>query len=102
MVGKIAMNKPRKENILVIDDEPGVRKSFQMVLKDKYIKLCWMGMGDAFFDLEKMSTCTKQILDYVFNIIKAAKGLDGVDIGTVFPKYHDNLKVLNLFPLNFF
>ena len=55
-----------------------------------------MGMGDSFLNLEKIYSCTKQILDYVFNIAKCAKGLDGIDIGTVFPKQRDNLKWLNI------
>lgn len=63
-------------------------------LKTKYIKLCWMGMGDAFLDLQKVNICTKQILDYVFRN-NLAVGLDGVDIGTVFPKGVKNLYILN-------
>ena len=63
-------------------------------LKSKYIKLCWMGMGDAFLDLMKVKICTDQILDFVFKN-KYAAGLDGVDIGTVFPKASKDLHILN-------
>ena len=63
-------------------------------LKSKYIKLCWMGMGDAFLDLQKVNICTTQILDFVFKNGYAV-GLDGVDIGTVFPKNSKNLHILN-------
>ncbi len=63
-------------------------------LKSKYIKLCWMGMGDGFLDLMKVYICTDQILDYVFTKGYAI-GLDGVDIGTVFPKGTKDLYILN-------
>ncbi len=59
-------------------------------LRDKYIKLCWMGMGDAFLEPRKVYGVTKNILNKVFEE-KWAKGLDGVDIGTVFPKNHGDL-----------
>lgn len=64
------------------------------LLKTKYIKLCWMGMGDAFLDLMKVKICTEQILDFVFRN-ELATGLDGVDVGTVFPKGSKDLHVLN-------
>ena len=63
-------------------------------LKQKYIKLCWMGMGDAFLDLMNVNICTTQILDHVFRN-NLAIGLDGVDIGTVFPKNSKDLHILN-------
>lgn len=62
-------------------------------LKDRYIKLCWMGMGDPLLDLTKVDVCTKQILWFVMDN-KYARGLDGVDIGTVMPTT-ENLSTLN-------
>jgi len=64
-------------------------------LKSKYIKLCWMGMGDAFLDLTKVRVVTTQILTYVFRN-NLALGLDGVDVGTVWPKKVKNLTELNI------
>jgi len=53
-------------------------------IRNKYIKICWMGMGDACFNLEKTYNVTLRIVDYVIKN-KLAKGIDGVDIGTVLP-----------------
>lgn len=61
--------------------------------KLKYIKLCWMGMGDAFYSLHKMSEVTKNILKTVIDE-GLAIGLDGVDVGTTFPKLSANIKEL--------
>lgn len=54
-------------------------------IKNKYIKLCWMGMGDPFLELPLVTEVTEQLLSWVFEN-QYAKGLDGVDISTVFPK----------------
>lgn len=61
--------------------------------KNKYIKLCWMGMGDAFYNLNKMVEVTKQILKTVINEGWAV-GLDGVDVGTTYPKLTSDIKEL--------
>lgn len=60
-------------------------------IKNKYIKLCWMGMGDPFLELPLVIEVTEQLLSWVFEN-KYAKGLDGIDISTVFPKRKFNLK----------
>ncbi len=54
-------------------------------LKKKYIKLSWMGMGDAYLDINTMYWSTLDILDTLVknnDII----GVDGVDISTTMPK----------------
>jgi hypothetical protein len=52
-----------------------------------------MGMGDCFLGLEKTYNVTKYVLEHV--ITKGlAKGLDGVDLGTTFPKKYSDLTFL--------
>ena len=54
---------------------------------EKFVKLCWMGMGDAFINSKRVSDATYEILSYITNgIMPLAKGLDGVDLSTVMPK----------------
>jgi len=56
-------------------------------IKDKYIKLCWMGMGeDAFLNPDDMMWVTLNFLDYAISYVK---GLDGVDISSIIPKEVD-------------
>lgn len=56
-------------------------------LKNKYIKLSWMGMGDALLlDAADIDKVTIAILDLVLCGPRIGiKGLDGVDISTVMP-----------------
>ena len=57
---------------------------------DKYVKLCWMGMGDAFINSEKVTDATFDILCYtLIGMVPFAKGLDGVDLSTVMPNVKD-------------
>ena len=53
-------------------------------LSTKYIKLCWMGMGEPMSEIPLVKEVTKNFLEYVFNN-NLACGLDGVDISTVMP-----------------
>lgn len=54
-------------------------------LKDYYVKLSWMGMGDALNEYKKVSDVSLTLLDWIINSGYAV-GLDGVDLSTVFPK----------------
>jgi len=63
-------------------------------LKENYIKLCWMGMGDCFLDLKKTYNVSRSLLENVIDN-GLAKGLDGVDLGTTFPKKYTDLQYLN-------
>ena len=58
---------------------------FNPELKNKYIKLSWMGMGDAMNKPEMVSEVSLRFLDWVFEN-NFACGLDGVDLSTVMPK----------------
>jgi adenine C2-methylase RlmN of 23S rRNA A2503 and tRNA A37 len=60
-------------------------------LKDKYVKLSWMGMGDAFNQSDIVLKVTIELLDWIIEN-KYAKGLDGVDLSTIFPKTNKNWK----------
>lgn len=53
-------------------------------LKKKYIKLSFMGMGDAFLIINKLPAISQAIMDIVIKRGWAA-GLDGIDIGTAQP-----------------
>lgn len=57
-------------------------------IANKYIKLCWMGMGEAILISKSVRWVTVKLLDWVMEN-KYAKGLDGVDIATVMPKLGD-------------
>lgn len=53
-------------------------------IKNRYVKLCWMGMGEnSFIEPIKTQQTTIKLLEYISN--NASLGLDGVDIATVFP-----------------
>jgi len=76
-----------KEAIQIeVDQNPSV--------KDKYIKVCWMGMGEAILQPSTVYDVTLRLLDWVFEN-NYAVGLDGVDLSTVLPK--TSSKWVNLF-----
>ena len=69
-------------------------------INDKYMKLSWMGMGDALLlDPMVVYGVTKEILDYVTGLC-LVEGIDGVDIGTVLPNgpkgWPFNLGMMNM------
>lgn len=51
----------------------------------KYIKLCWMGMGEAILKPEMVYNVSLSIINYALEKGYAA-GIDGVDVSTVYPK----------------
>ena len=53
-------------------------------LKEKYVKLSWMGMGDAFCNFVNIELATTKILDTLLNE-NLVKGLDCVDVSTTMP-----------------
>ena len=57
---------------------------FNPDIKNKYVKLSWMGMGDAINNPEMVEEVTLNILDWIFDN-EYALGLDGVDLSTVMP-----------------
>lgn len=66
-------------------------------ISERYIKLCWMGMGeDQFIRPKSTFKITMMFLDWIFQN-NYAKGLDGVDLSTVYPK--SNLGVIEKFDL---
>jgi adenine C2-methylase RlmN of 23S rRNA A2503 and tRNA A37 len=81
--------KLSKENILANLKEAILEEiKHKPELKDKYVKLSWMGMGDAFNKPEIVSYVTIALLDFLFEN-NLAKGLDGVDLSTIFPENYD-------------
>jgi len=63
-------------------------------IQDKFVKLCWMGMGDAFANTHKLSTVTTSMMNYIMSR-KMSIGLDGVDLSTVMPNIKDVDSALN-------
>lgn len=57
-------------------------------IHQKFVKLCWMGMGDAFIKTKRAKDATIEMLDFIMEH-GYAKGLDGVDMSTVVPKVKD-------------
>ncbi len=53
-------------------------------LADRYVKLSWMGMGDAVNDPKLVMDVSLRILDWIL-ARGYAKGVDGVDLSTVLP-----------------
>jgi adenine C2-methylase RlmN of 23S rRNA A2503 and tRNA A37 len=55
-------------------------------LRKMYMKLSWMGMGDAFLlNPEDLRSTTKHMIDWAISDSGYAFGLDGVDISTIMP-----------------
>ena len=78
-------------------------------IHSKFVKLCWMGMGDAFINTERSKNATIELMDFIMEH-GFAVGLDGVDMSTVVPKVSnieetfDHLRelerLLQKYPLN--
>lgn len=54
----------------------------------RYVKLCWMGMGDALNQPTMVREVTLQIMDWILDQ-GFARGLDSVDLSTVMPDVPD-------------
>ena len=57
-------------------------------LASRYVKICWMGMGDALSQPEMVKTVSLELLDWILSK-GYAKGLDSVDLSTVMPRVSD-------------
>lgn len=64
--------------------------AFNPDLKTRFVKLSWMGMGDAINKPDMVYQVTLKLLDWIFENGYAA-GLDGVDLSTVMPKLTDHV-----------
>lgn len=62
---------------------------FNPDIKNKHVKLSWMGMGDALNKPEMVYNVTTKILDWIFEN-NYAIGLDGVDLSSVLPRLNNN------------
>ncbi len=70
--------------------------AFNPDMKNRYIKLSWMGMGDAFNKPNMVYEVTLQLLDWVFEKGYSI-GLDGVDLSTVIPRKLGNHDWMGIF-----
>jgi adenine C2-methylase RlmN of 23S rRNA A2503 and tRNA A37 len=59
--------------------------AFNPDMKNRYVKLSWMGMGDAINKPNMVKNVSLKLLDWIFEK-GYAKGLDGIDLSTVMPK----------------
>ena len=57
-------------------------------MKDRYVKLCWMGMGDAVNQPDMVYDATLALMEWLM-ANGYTKGLDCVDLSTVLPKVSD-------------
>lgn len=57
-------------------------------IQDKFVKICWMGMGEPIIKHESIAKVTLEILDWIMEN-NMAKGLDGVDLSTVLPRVNN-------------
>lgn len=78
-----------KEEVLqnlidVVETEAKELTKIGVNLGQKYVKLCWMGMGEPTFELPLIEYVTFHFLRYVFDN-NLCCGVDGVDISTVLP-----------------
>jgi len=58
-------------------------------IASRYMKVCWMGMGEAILNPAGVYRATNDVLNYVTDNNYAA-GLDGVDLSTVLPKIRND------------
>ena len=65
------------------------RVALEPEIKSRYIKLCWMGMGEAIIRPLTVARTTIEFLDWI-KVHNYAMGLDGVDISTVLPDINDH------------
>lgn len=57
-------------------------------MAQRYVKLCWMGMGDAVNQPDMVYDATLELMDWLMSN-GYTKGLDCVDLSTVLPKVDD-------------
>lgn len=64
-------------------------------MRERYVKLCWMGMGDALNQPDMVHDATLELMDWLMEK-GYTRGLDCVDLSTVLPPVKDDW--LELFP----
>ncbi len=64
-------------------------------MRERFVKLCWMGMGDAVNQPDMVLDGTLELMDWLMSN-RLAAGLDCVDLSTVLPKVDD--RWIDLFP----
>lgn len=76
-------------------------------MKDRYVKLCWMGMGDAVNQPDMVHDATLELMEWLMSK-GYTRGLDCVDLSTVLPPVKDDWmdrfvalnKALEKYPVN--
>lgn len=66
------------------------RAELEPAIRNRYLKLCWMGMGEPILDMGTVLDVTQDLLHWAITEQRYAQGLDGVDLSTVLPRLHDN------------
>ncbi len=90
-IDDVPFKKVRTEELLEnLKEAVEHRVAMEPDICNRFIKLCWMGMGEAIIDMDQVVEVTNEFLDW----IKAkgyAQGLDGVDISTVLPRIKNDV-----------
>lgn len=84
-IDDVPFGKLRYDEVITNIKEAILNEAEVTDLSTRYIKLCWMGMGEALLTPSLVQSGTLEILEWVMENNLAA-GLDGVDISTVLPK----------------
>lgn len=85
-IDKVPFRKVRTDALLDnLKEAIKHRVTTEPAIRHRYIKLCWMGMGEAIIDMDQVVEVTNEILTWAMGH-GYTKGLDGVDISTVLPK----------------
>ena len=83
----------RKATVLVVDDEPGVRESFHMVLKDDY-RVLLAEQGQMSIDLFRKNHVDVILLDI------RLPDLDGLELLTKFKEIDPNPEIIMVTAVN--
>ena len=87
-VGKFIHNDGSETAVKVVKEAMLFELARKPEMKERYVKLCWMGMGDAVNQPDMVYEATLLLMEWIM-ANGYAKGLDCVDLSTVLPKVGD-------------
>lgn len=84
-IDDVPFGKLRYDEVINNIKRAVMEESKNVDLSNKYVKICWMGMGEAILTPGLVKEGTLELLNWIMDN-NLALGLDGVDISTVLPK----------------
>ena len=84
-IDNVPFGKLRYEQVINNIKEAILEEANNADLRSRYVKICWMGMGEAILTPGLIRQGTLELLDWIMEN-DLALGLDGVDVSTVLPK----------------